>query len=82
MYSVLLESLSARGVYGLRQNFTAPEYLGRVMAVWAMTSQGLAVSWLDGESLLDVIAIFPTARGGAWTVLVVAMLASKGLRSS
>jgi len=52
------------------------------MAVWAMTSQGLAVSWLDGESLLDVIAIFPTALGGAWTVVVIAMFASKGLRSS
>ena len=67
------------------QNFTAPEYRGRVMAVYAMAQQGSAVSWLLGGWLLDMIGIFPTvlvAVGGGWIVLITAMIASKELRSS
>jgi MFS family permease len=67
------------------QNFAAPEYRGRVMAVYAMAQQGIAVSWLLGGWLLDTIGIFPTvlvAVGGGWTVLMTAMIASKELRSS
>ena len=69
----------------LLQNFTAPEYRGRVMAVYAIASQGVAASWLLGGLLLDVIGIFPTvlvALGGGWAVLMTAMIASKELRSS
>ena len=69
----------------LLQNFTAPEYRGRVMAVYAMATQGISFSWLLGGWLLDVIGIFPTvlvALGGGWTVLMTAMIASKELRSS
>ena len=67
------------------QNFTASEYRGRVMAVYAMAQQGTAVAWLLGGWLLDTIGIFPTvlaAVGGGWTVLMTAMIASKELRSS
>ena len=69
----------------LLQNFSAPEYRGRVMAVYAMTLQGMSVSWLLGGWLIDVIGIFPTvlvAVGGTWTLLLPAMFASKELRSS
>ena len=69
----------------LLQNFTAPEYRGRVMAVYAMALQGISVSWLLGGWLLDTIGIFPTvlvALAGDWTVLMTAMIASKELRSS
>ena len=69
----------------LLQNFTAPEYRGRVMAVYAMATQSISVSWLLGGWLLDVIGIFPTvlvAVVGGWTVLMTAMIASKELRSS
>ena len=69
----------------LVQNFTAPEYRGRVMAVYGMAAQTLSVSWLLGGWLLDTIGIFPTALvavGGGWAVLMTAMIASKELRSS
>jgi hypothetical protein len=69
----------------LLQNFTAAEYRGRVMAVFAISSQSIAISWLAGGLLLDVIGIFPTvlvAVVGGWTVLIIAMIASKELRSS
>ncbi len=66
----------------LLQNFTAPEYRGRVMAVYGIALQSLSISWLLGGWLIDVIGIFPTvlvALGGGWTVQ---MIASKELRSS
>jgi MFS family permease len=69
----------------LLQNFTAPEYRGRVMAVYAIAMQSISVSWLLGGWLIDVIGIFPTvlvAVGGVWAVLMTAMIASKELRSS
>ena len=69
----------------LLQNFTAAEYRGRVMAVFAISSQSIAISWLAGGLLLDVIGIFPTvlvAVVGGWTGLIIAMIASKELRSS
>ena len=69
----------------LLQNFTAPEYRGRVMAVYGIALQSLSISWLLGGWLIDVIGIFPTvlvALGGGWTVLMTAMIASKELRSS
>ena len=69
----------------LLQNFTAPEYRGRVMAVYGMTFQSISVSWLLGGWLIDVIGIFPTvlvAVGGTWTLFMTAMIASKELRSS
>ena len=69
----------------LLQNFTAPEYRGRVMAVSGIGLQAISVSWLLGGWLLDVIGIFPTvlvAVGGGWAVLMPAMIASKELRSS
>ena len=69
----------------LVQNFAAPEYRGRVMAVYAMTLSGVYVSWVLGGWLIDVIGIFPTvlvAVGGTWTLLMTAMIASKELRSS
>ena len=67
------------------QNFSAPEYRGRVMAVYGMTLSGIFASWLLGGWLIDVIGIFPTvlvAVGGTWTLLLTAMIASKELRSS
>ena len=69
----------------LLQNFTAPEYRGRVMAVYAIALQSLSVSWLLGGWLIDVVGIFPTvlvALGGGWTVLITTMTTSKELRSS
>ena len=72
-------------VVTLLQNVTAPEYRGRVMAVYAIALQSISVSWLLGGWLLDVIGIFPTvlvAVVGGWTVLMTAMIASKELRSS
>jgi hypothetical protein len=69
----------------LLQNFTAPEYRGRVMAIYGIGLQSTSVSWLLGGWLIDVIGIFPTvlvALGGGWTVLMAAMIASKELRSS
>ena len=69
----------------LVQNFTAPEYRGRVMAVSAIGLEGISVSWLLGGWLIDVIGIFQTALvavGGGWTVVMTAMIASKELRSS
>ena len=69
----------------LVQNFTAPEYRGRVMAVSAIGLESISVSWLLGGWLIDVIGIFPTALvavGGGWTVLITAMIASKELRST
>ena len=69
----------------LVQNFTAPEYRGRVMAVYAMATQSISASWLLGGWLIDTIGIFPTvlvAVGGGLAVLMTAMIASKELRSS
>ena len=69
----------------LLQNFSAPEYRGRVMAVYGMIWQGVSVSWLVGGWLIDVAGIFPTAlvaAGGSCTTLIIAMIASKELRSS
>ncbi len=69
----------------LLQNFSAPEYRGRVMAVFGIGMQALSVSWLLGGWLLDLIGIFPTvlvALGGGWVVLATVMIASKELRTS
>ena len=69
----------------LLQNFSSPEYRGRVMAVYGMIWQGVSVSWLVGGWLIDVAGIFPTAlvaAGGSCTTLIIAMIASKELRSS
>ena len=69
----------------LLQNFTAPEYRGRVMAIRAIALQSVAVAWMLGGWLIDVIGIFPTVlvavTGGAG-VLLIAMIASRELRSS
>ncbi len=65
------------------QNFCAPEYRGRVMAVWAMSVQGLSVSWILGGWLIDQFGIFPTAMvavGGGWFILLIPMIVSRDLR--
>ena len=61
----------------LLQNFTAPEYRGRMMAVFGIGFQSVSCGWLLGGWLLDVIGIFPTvlvAVGGGWGVLVPSMI--------
>ena len=72
--------------FTLVQNFTAQEYRGRVMAVYSMAWQaGASVSWLLGGLLIDVIGVFPTtlvAVGGTLSLYMIAMVASKELRSS
>lgn len=67
------------------QNYTAPEHLGRVMAVHAIAIQSVSIGWLLGGWLLDVIGIPATAIVGVvggWTVLLIVMIRSKELRAS
>ena len=70
----------------LLQNFTAQEYRGRVIAVYSLAWQAASsVAWLLGGWLIDVIGIFPTvlvAVGGTLSLYMIAMIASKELRSS
>jgi MFS family permease len=67
----------------LLQNFTAVEYRGRVMAVNAIAMQSMALSWIAGGFLLDVVGIPTTAViavAGGWAVLLIVMIASPDLR--
>ncbi|MCZ6852782.1 MAG: MFS transporter [Gammaproteobacteria bacterium] len=70
-------------VVTLLQDHSKPEYLGRVMAVYAIALQGVSVGWMLGGVLMDSIGNFPTvlvAVGGGWVIVLVAMVASRDFR--
>lgn len=67
----------------LLQDHSDPEYRGRVMAVYAISLQGISVGWMLGGLLLDQIGNFPTvlvATAGGIAILLIALAASKDLR--
>ncbi|MCI0837901.1 MAG: MFS transporter, partial [Chloroflexi bacterium] len=47
-------------VVTLLQDHSKPEYLGRVMAVYAIALQGVSIGWMLGGVLMDSIGNFPT----------------------
>lgn len=70
-------------VQTLLQDHSDPNYRGRVMAVYAISLQGLSLGWMLGGFLLDLIGNFPTVLvsvGGGWAILLIALVASKDLR--
>jgi MFS family permease len=70
-------------VVTLLQDHSKPEYLGRVMAVYAIALQGVSVGWMLGGVLMDSIGNFPTvlvAVGGGWVFVSIAMIASRDFR--
>ena len=72
-------------VLTLLQDHSAPEYRGRVMAVYAISLQGVSVGWMLGGFLLDQIGNFPTVLvsvGGGWAILLVSLASSKDLRNA
>lgn len=67
----------------LLQDHSKPEYRGRVMAVWAIMLQGVALAWMLGGFLLDVIGPVPTmfvAVGVGWALVLIPFFASKDFR--
>lgn len=67
----------------LLQQYSDPSYLGRVMAVYAISIQTIAAGWLIGGFLLDTIGNFPTvvvSVAGAWGIVAIAYASSKDLR--
>ncbi len=72
-------------VITLLQDHSDPAYLGRVMAVYAISVQTLAAGWLIGGFLLDTIGNFPTVLvsvAGAWGIVAIAYASSKELRNA
>ncbi|MCH7971277.1 MAG: MFS transporter [Chloroflexi bacterium] len=70
-------------VVTLLQDHSKPEYLGRVMAVYAIALQGSSAGWLLGGVLMDVIGNFPTvlvAVAGGWVIILLAMVVSRDFR--
>ena len=70
-------------VVTLLQDHSKPEYLGRVMAVYAIALQGVSIGWMLGGVLMDSIGNFPTvlvAVGGGWVIVLVAMVLSADFR--
>jgi MFS family permease len=70
-------------VITLLQDHSEPAYLGRVMAVYAISVQSLSAGWLPGGFLLDTIGNFPTVLvsiGGAWSIVFLNYASSKELR--
>jgi MFS family permease len=67
------------------QTHSKPEYLGRVMAVFTISTQGIAVGWILGGVLMDTMGNFPTVLvavfGGLATVLIT-MDSSKDFRNA
>ena len=67
----------------LLQDRSKPEYRGRVMTVWAIMGQGVAIAWMLGGFLLDVIGPVPTmfvAVGGGWALVLIPFFASLDFR--
>ena len=63
----------------LLQTHSAPEYRGRVLAVYAITMQSVSIGWILGGALLDLIGNFPTVLvsvGGGTAIMALAMIAS------
>jgi len=70
-------------VITLLQSHSKPEYLGRVLSIYAIAIQGISLGWILGGFLIDVIGNFPTvlvAAGGGWVITLIAMIASRDLR--
>ncbi|MDA1280022.1 MAG: MFS transporter [Chloroflexi bacterium] len=69
----------------LLQTHSAPEYRGRVMAVYWIAIQGTSASWLLGGFLLDTIGSVPTVLAtvaGGWIIVAIPLLLSKELRKA
>ena len=67
----------------LLQTHSAPEYRGRVLAVYAITMQSVSIGWILGGALLDLIGNFPTVLvsvGGGTAIMALAMIASRDFR--
>ncbi len=67
----------------LLQEYSEDEYRGRVMAVFAIATQGVSVGWLLGGYLLDAIGNVPTvvaAVAGSLGIILFAIVASRDFR--
>ena len=69
----------------MMQTHSKPEYLGRVMAVFTISVQGLFVGWILGGVLMDAIGNFETilvSVFGGGTIVLITMVSSKAFRSA
>ena len=69
----------------LLQTHSKPEYLGRVMAVFAISVQGVSVGWILGGVLMDLIGNFETilvSVAGSLTIVLITMVSSKEFRNA
>ena len=67
----------------LLQTHSAPEYRGRVLAIYAITMQGISIAWILGGWLMDLIGEFPTVLvsvGGGTAIMALAMIVSRDFR--
>ena len=67
------------------QTHSKPEYLGRVMAVFTISIQGVAAGWILGGVLMDTIGNFETvlvAVFGGLTIVLITMISSKDFRNA
>jgi MFS family permease len=67
------------------QTHSKPEYLGRVMAVFTISVQGLAVGWILGGVLMDAIGNFSTvlvAVFGGLVMVLTTTIFSKEFRNA
>ena len=67
----------------LLQTHSAPEYRGRVLAIYAITMQGISIAWILGGWLMDLIGEFPTVLvsvGCGTAIMALAMIASRDFR--
>ena len=72
-------------VVTLLQTHSNPEYLGRVMAVFAMALQGGAIGWILGGVLMDTVGNFETVLitvAGGTIVVLITMVVSKEFRNA
>ena len=67
------------------QTHSKPEYIGRVVAVFAISSQGISVGWILGGALMDAIGNFETilvSVFGGLTIVLITMISSKEFRNA
>jgi hypothetical protein len=67
------------------QTHSKPEYLGRVLAVFTISIQGVSVGWILGGVLMDSIGNFETvlvAVFGSLTIVLIPMISSKEFRGA
>jgi MFS family permease len=90
--SLLMLSITGMGfplwvssVRTMLQTHSKPEYTGRVMAIFAISVQGISIGWILGGMLMDAIGNFETvlvAVFGGWIIVLITMVSSKEFRNA